>query len=190
MLSGVGRIVVSICDFICFDVRLLLSTQLFPRKHAYSNILNIIYIVKLGFTVVYIIFLISVQKHKLWVTRKNRLVQAVLTSTHNLCFEQQYEKYQSFLSDFFQLLVVKFTVYLNRHAIVMCMAVIASVPLYLIIVCSHIVFLVPWEGGVSRMWPFMDSSIYMFYLSDKTRPLLLFLYLHLFKLSSFHLYST
>ena len=25
-------------------------------------------------------------------------------STHNLCFEQKYEKYQSFLSDFFSVL--------------------------------------------------------------------------------------
>ena len=29
------------------------------------------------------------------------LIEAVLTSTHNLCFEQKYEKYQRFLSDFF-----------------------------------------------------------------------------------------
>ena len=45
---------------------------------------------------------------------------AVLTSTHNLCFEQKYEKYQNFLSEkmpFF--LVVKFSVYLNRHVFVM-----------------------------------------------------------------------
>ena len=37
------------------------------------------YIVKLGFTGVYIIFLISAQKYKLWV-----LGEAVLTVTHNL----------------------------------------------------------------------------------------------------------
>ena len=49
------------------------------------------YIVKLGFTGVYIIFLISAQKHRLWV-----LVEAVLRSTHNLCFEQKYEKYLIF----------------------------------------------------------------------------------------------
>ena len=36
------------------------------------------YIVKLGFTGVYIIFLISAQKRRLWVL--------VRTSTHNLCF--------------------------------------------------------------------------------------------------------
>ena len=33
-------------------------------------------------------------------------------STNNLCFEPKYEKYQNFL-------VVKFSVYLNRHVFVM-----------------------------------------------------------------------
>ena len=44
----------------------------------------------------------------------------VLTSTHNLCFEQKYEKYQNFLFENFQFLVVKFSVlvYLNRHVFV------------------------------------------------------------------------
>ena len=54
------------------------------------------YIVKLGFIGVYIIFLISAQKHRLWV------FEAVLTSTHNLCYEQKYEKYFDFLSEIFQ----------------------------------------------------------------------------------------
>ena len=45
-------------------------------------------IVKLGFTGVYIIFLISAQKLRLWVP--------VRTTSHNLCFEQKYEKHQSF----------------------------------------------------------------------------------------------
>ena len=52
------------------------------------------YIVKLGFTVVYIIFLISAQKaqkHRLWVLIRTASV-AVLMSTHNPCFEQKYEK--------------------------------------------------------------------------------------------------
>ena len=52
-------------------------------------------------------------------TRKNRLVEAVLTSTHSLCFEQKYEKYRNFLSENFHFLVVKFSVYLNRHVFVM-----------------------------------------------------------------------
>ena len=52
-------------------------------------------------------------------TRKNRLAEAVLTSTHNLCFEQNYEKYHSFLSEIFQFLEVKFSIYLNRRVFVM-----------------------------------------------------------------------
>ena len=59
------------------------------------------YIVKLGFTGVYIIF------------------EAVLTSTHNLCFKQTYVKYQNFLSEKFHFLVVKFPLYLNRHVFLM-----------------------------------------------------------------------
>ena len=52
-------------------------------------------------------------------TRYNRLIEAVLTSTHNLCFEQKYEKYQNFLSgNFLFFLVVKFSVYLNRRVFV------------------------------------------------------------------------
>ena len=48
-------------------------------------------------------------------TRENCLSEAVLTSTHNLCFAQKYKKYQSFLSENFQFLEVKFSIYLNRH---------------------------------------------------------------------------
>ena len=40
-------------------------------------------------------------------------------STHNLCFKQIYEKYQSFLPEKFQSLEVKFSIYLNRHVFVM-----------------------------------------------------------------------
>ena len=55
------------------------------------------YIVKQEFTGVYIIFLITAQKHGLWVlVRTASLVEAVLTSTHILGFEQKLEKYQSF----------------------------------------------------------------------------------------------
>ena len=40
-------------------------------------------------------------------------------STHNLCFEWKYEKYHSFLSENFQFLEVKFSMYLNRLVFVM-----------------------------------------------------------------------
>ena len=40
-------------------------------------------------------------------------------STHNLYFEQKHEKYQNFLFENFHFLVVKLSVYLNRHVFVM-----------------------------------------------------------------------
>ena len=52
-------------------------------------------------------------------TRQNRLAEAVLSSTHNLCFVQKYEKYLNFLSENFQFLEIKFSIYLNRRVFVM-----------------------------------------------------------------------
>ena len=40
-------------------------------------------------------------------------------STQNLCFEQKYEKYRSFLFEKFQFFEVKFSIYLSRHVFVM-----------------------------------------------------------------------
>ena len=41
-------------------------------------------------------------------------------STHNVCFEQKYKNYQSFLSENLQVfLEMKFSVYLNRHVFLM-----------------------------------------------------------------------
>ena len=45
-------------------------------------------------------------------------------STHNLCFEQKYEKISEFLSENFYFLVVKFSVYLNRLVFVMLTGVV------------------------------------------------------------------
>ena len=53
------------------------------------------YIVKLGFTGVYLIFLIFALKHRSWVlirTASERLTEAVLKCNHNLCFEQKNKK--------------------------------------------------------------------------------------------------
>ena len=59
------------------------------------------YIVNLGFTRVYIIFLISAQNidcgYSLEPPRRGGS-----NEYHNLCFEQKYEKYQSFLFENFQ----------------------------------------------------------------------------------------
>ena len=72
------------------------------------------YVEKLGFAGVYINFSYFCSKTSRY------LIEEVLTSTHNLCFEQKYEKYQNFLSENFHFLVVKFSVYLNKHVFVMC----------------------------------------------------------------------
>ena len=60
-------------------------------------------------------------------------------STHNLCFEQKYEKYHNFCLEIFPFLVIQFSIYLNRHVFVMdCPNVQADmdfVPFYNII-CS------------------------------------------------------
>ena len=65
--------------------------------------------VKLGFTGVYIIFLIFAQNidcgYSLEPPRRGGS-----NEYHNLCFEQEYEKYQRFLSENFHVLVVKFSV--------------------------------------------------------------------------------
>ena len=47
-------------------------------------------------------------------TRYSRLDEALLTSTHNLCFEQKFEKYPNFYLKIFHFLVVKLLVYFNK----------------------------------------------------------------------------
>ena len=84
------------------------------RKHAYNvePLKPHFYLVKLGYTGVYIIFLISTQ----------------IIDLHNLCFEQKYEKISEFLSENFYFLVVKFSVYLNRLVFVMLTGVVYDCP--------------------------------------------------------------
>ena len=66
------------------------------------------YIVKLEFTGVYIIFAQNIDcGHSLEPPRRGGS-----NEYHNLCFEQKYEKYQNFLSENFNFLVVKFSVYI------------------------------------------------------------------------------
>ena len=63
------------------------------------------YIAKLGFTVVYIIFLMFAQKHRLWVP-----TIYVLRNMKNI---------RVFYMKIFRFLVVKFSIYLNRRVFVM-----------------------------------------------------------------------
>ena len=43
-------------------------------------------------------------------TRQNRLGDAVLTSTHKLCFEQKFEKYRDFFLKIFIFLLLKYSI--------------------------------------------------------------------------------
>ena len=61
-----------------------------PCKHPFTPHF---YIVKPGFTGVYIIFLIFTLKHRSWV--HVRTTAAVLTCIHDLVFEQKYENSQN-----------------------------------------------------------------------------------------------
>ena len=54
-------------------------------------------------------------------------------STHNLCFKQTYEKYQTFLSENFQFFEVKFSIYLNRRVFLMCTYTLIKNPLMMMI---------------------------------------------------------
>ena len=76
------------------------------------------YIVKLGFTGVYIIFLFLLKNIDCGYSLEPSH-RGGSNEYHNLCFEQKYEKYQSFLSENFQFLEVKFSIYLNRRVFVM-----------------------------------------------------------------------
>ena len=71
------------------------------------------YIVKLGFTGVYVIFLISAQNHRCGYSLKPPH-RGGSNGYHNLCFEQKYENIKTF-----QFFVVKFSIYLNRCVFVM-----------------------------------------------------------------------
>ena len=77
------------------------------------------YIVKLGFTGLYIIFLISAQKHRLWVlvrtasSRRFLRVPTIYALSRNIK-----KKYLNFCFENFPILVVKFSIYLNRRVFV------------------------------------------------------------------------
>ena len=66
-----------------------------------------------------------------------------LTNTHNLCFEQIYKKYQSFSSEHFQFLEVKFSVNLNRRVFVMFSSFkrLQSPVAKCYVTCGHIIFM-------------------------------------------------
>ena len=73
--------------------------------------------VKLGFTGVYIIVLISAQKHRLWALEPPRRGGSSVPTIYVL--SRNMKNIRAFFSDFFHCLVVKFSVYLNRRVFIM-----------------------------------------------------------------------
>ena len=83
------------------------------RLYNFDTLKPHFYIVKLGFTGVCIIFLISAQTHRLWVlvttaARRFLRVPTIYVLSRNM-------KNISFLSEHFQFLEVKFSIYLNKR---------------------------------------------------------------------------
>ena len=80
-------------------------------------------------------------------TRLNHLAEAVLTSTHNLCFEQKYEKYQTLLSDFFSvfcdeiLYIFEKACFRNGHNVGIGQIIMS--PIDLLKCCCQFGFLIP-----------------------------------------------
>ena len=62
-------------------------------------------------------------------------------SSHNICFWQKYEKYQNFYLKTFSFLVVKFSIYLNRHVFIMSVIVKNTLSNWSVAVDFHFVVL-------------------------------------------------
>ena len=88
---------------IAANIHNITKTRLYNFDHLKPHF----YIVKLGFSGVYIIFLIFALKHRLWVLVK--------TASPNLCFEQKCEKISEIFIWKIQFLEVIFFIYLNRR---------------------------------------------------------------------------
>ena len=100
------------------------------RLNSFDPLKPHFYIVKLGFTGVYIIFLISAQKHRLWVlvrTASPKTVVLVRTTSQRrfwrvptiYVLSRNMKNIRYFYLKIFSFWVVKFSVYLNRHVFVM-----------------------------------------------------------------------
>ena len=77
------------------------------------------YIVKLGFTGVNIMFLISAQKHRLWYSLEPPRRGGSNKYLQSMFWAEMWKKISEFLSENFQFLVVKFSIYLNMRVFVM-----------------------------------------------------------------------
>ena len=74
-------------------------------------------------------------------------------STNNIYFEQKYDKYQNFFSEKFQFLVVEFSIYLNRHILVMQISLRISIRVFIVRMKNLCIFGYPKsaQGGSHRV---------------------------------------
>ena len=94
-----------------------LTTQIYITKirlYSFDLLKPHFYIVKLGFTWVYINFNIFAQKHRVWVL-VTLSCRGGSNEYHNLFFEQKYENYQIFFIWKFSVFGGKILLYLNRR---------------------------------------------------------------------------
>ena len=77
------------------------------------------YIVKLGFTGVYIIFLISAQTHRLWYSLEPPRRGGSNEYPQSMFLSRNMKNIRFFLSENFQFLEVTLSIYLNRRVFVM-----------------------------------------------------------------------
>ena len=77
------------------------------------------YIVKLGFTGVYIIFLIPDQKHRVWVLVRTASARLFERIPKIYVLSIYMKKMSEILSENFQFLEVKCSIYLSRHVFAM-----------------------------------------------------------------------
>ena len=84
------------------------------------------YIVKLGFTGVYIIFLISAENIDYGYSLESPHRGGSNEYPQSMFWAETWKKYQNFYLIFFYFLMVKFSVYLNRHVFVMFVVIIQS----------------------------------------------------------------
>ena len=104
-----------------------IDTFLASRKHAYIILTPLkphfyivyFYIVKLGFTGIYTIFLISAEKHRLWVLVRTASLRRFQREPTIYVLRRNMKNIRIFYLKIFSFLVVKFSVYLNRHVFVM-----------------------------------------------------------------------
>ena len=79
------------------------------------------YIVKLGFTGVYIIFLIFAQKHRLWVLVRTASPRRFWRVPTIYVLSKSIKNISFFIPDFFSIFGgIYFSIYLNRRVFVMC----------------------------------------------------------------------